>query len=65
MNVFIEILEFPTKNLLNFKFNKFVDVVDNIYEVNRYKILPIYHPSPISPKSYKGNISIFENLRDR
>ena len=49
--------EFPTRNLLNFKFNKFADVVGNIYEVNGYKILPIYHPSPISPKSYKGNIT--------
>lgn len=54
--------EFPTRNLLNFKFNKFSDVVGNIYEVNGYKILPIYHPSPISPKSYIGNIPIFEKL---
>lgn len=55
--------EFPTRNLLNFKFNKFADVVGNIYEVNGYKILPIYHPSPISPKSYKGNNPIFEKLK--
>lgn len=54
--------EFPTRNLLDFKFKKFQEVVGNIYEVNGYKILPIYHPSPISPKSYKGNIPIFENL---
>ena len=55
--------EFPTRNLLNFKFNKFSEVVGNIYEINGYKILPIYHPSPISPKSYKGNIPIFEQLK--
>lgn len=55
--------EFPTRNLLNFKFNKFSDVVGNIYEVNGYKILPIYHPSPVSPKSYKGNIPVFEKLK--
>ena len=42
--------EFPTRNLLDFKFDKFVEVVGNVYEVNGYKILPIYHPSPISPK---------------
>ena len=54
--------EFPTRNLLDFKFNNFADVVGNIYEVNGYKILPIYHPSPISPKSYKGNIPIFKKL---
>lgn len=56
--------EFPTRNLLDFKFDKFADVVGNIYEVKRYKILPIYHPSPISPKSYLGNVPIFEKLRD-
>lgn len=56
--------EFPPRNLLDFKFNKFADVVGKIYIVNEYKILPIYHPSPISPKSYKGNIPIFEKLRD-
>ena len=56
--------EFPTRNLLDFKFDKFSDVVGNIYEVNGYKILPIYHPSPISPKSYKGNVPIFKKLKD-
>ena len=54
--------EFPTGNLLNFKFEKFADVVGNIYEINGYKILPIYHPSPISPKSYLGNVPIFEKI---
>lgn len=56
--------EFPTRNLLDFKFDKFSDVVGNIYEVNGYKILPIYHPSPISPKSYKDNVPIFEKMRN-
>ena len=56
--------EFPTRNLLDFKFNNFKDVVGNIYDVNGYKILPIYHPSPISPKSYKGNVPIFEKLKE-
>ena len=56
--------EFPTRNLLNFKFGKFSDVVGNIYEVSSFKVLPIYHPSPISPKSYKGNIPIFEKLKE-
>lgn len=26
-------------------------------------IIPIYHPSPISPKSYTGNIAIFNELK--
>lgn len=57
--------EFPTRNLLNFKFGKFADVVGNIYEVDGFKILPIYHPSPISPKSYKGNVPIFEKIKEK
>ena len=57
--------EFPTRNLLNFKFDKFKDVVGNIYEVDGYKVLPIYHPSPISPKGYKDNIPIFEKLKNK
>lgn len=56
--------EFPTRNLLDFKFEKFADVVGKIYEVNGYRILPIYHPSPISPKSYNGNVPIFEMLKE-
>lgn len=56
--------EFPTRALLNFKFSKFGDVVGNIYDIDGYKILPIYHPSPISPKSYKGNIPIFEKIKN-
>lgn len=55
--------EFPTRNLLDFKFKKFGDVVGQMYDVGKYKIIPIYHPSPISPKSYSGNIEIFESLK--
>ncbi len=55
--------EFPARVLLDFSFKKFSEVVGSIYEVNGYKILPIYHPSPISPKSYSGNVPIFENLK--
>lgn len=56
--------EFPTRNILNIKFKKFSEVIGNIYEVNGYKVLPIYHSSPISPKSYKGNLPIFEKLKN-
>lgn len=61
--IIITLGEFPTRNLLNFKFKKFQDVVGKIHEINGYKILPIYHPSPISPKSYKDNIPIFNKLK--
>lgn len=56
--------EHATRNLLDFKFKKFSDVVGNIYDVDNFKVIPIYHPSPISPKSYKGNIPIFNKLND-
>lgn len=51
-----------TRSILNFKYKKFKDVVGKTFEINGYKIIPIYHPSPISPMSYKGNIEIFKNL---
>lgn len=41
------------------KFERYSDVVGKIYDVHNYKVLPIYHPSPVSPMSYKGNESIF------
>lgn len=61
--IIITLGEFPTRSLLDFKFKKFSDVVGIIHEVNGLNILPIYHPSPISPQSYKGNLPIFENLK--
>lgn len=51
-----------TRSILDFKYKKFKDVVGKTFELNGYKIIPIYHPSPISPMSYKGNIEIFKNL---
>lgn len=62
--IIITLGEFPTRNILDFKFKRFADVVGRTYDVAGYKILPIYHPSPISPKSYKGNIPIFEKLKE-
>lgn len=52
-----------TKTLLDIKYNKFSEVVGKEYEYNGIKVIPIYHPSPISPKSYKGNIEIFKNIK--
>ncbi len=56
--------EFPTRNLLPNKFKKYSEVVGIFHKKDDYYILPIYHPSPISPKSYKGNVPIFENLKE-
>ena len=52
-----------TKTILNFKYKKFSDVVGNVFDINGYKIIPIYHPSPISPMSYKGNIEILKKIK--
>lgn len=59
---------YPTSVLLETKIDKLGDVVGKIFEKelgNRnYKIIPIYHPSPLNPKGYKGNVPIFENLKE-
>lgn len=52
-----------TKSILNIKYNKFSDIVGKEFNINGYRVIPIYHPSPISPMSYKGNIKIFKNLK--
>lgn len=52
-----------TRTILDIKYKKFSDVVGKEFDVNGIKVIPIYHPSPISPMSYKGNIDIFKNLK--
>lgn len=51
-----------TRTILDVKYKRFSDVVGKVFDVNGYKIIPIYHPTPISPLSYKGNEEIFKNL---
>ena len=53
-----------TKTILNIKYKNFNKVVDKQFIVDDFIVIPIYHPSPISPKSYTGNIDIFKKLRD-
>ena len=48
--------------ILSFFLDKFSSVVGNVYEVNDYKVLPIYHSSPISPKNYNRNVEIFKKI---
>lgn len=52
-----------TKMILDIKYKKFNEVAGKEFIVNDIKVIPIYHPSPISPLSLKGNIPIFENLK--
>lgn len=62
--IVISLGDAPTKMLLDFKYKKFSDVVGNTYEGDGYRVIPIYHPSPISPMSYKGNVPIFEMIKE-
>lgn len=52
-----------TKSILDIKYKKFSDVVGKEFYIKGIRVIPIYHPSPISPRGYKGNIEIFNNLR--
>ena len=60
--VILSLGDSATRTILDVKYKKFSDVVGKVFDVNGYKIIPIYHPSPISPLSYKGNEEIFKNL---
>ncbi len=51
-----------TRTLLNTKYSKYGDIVGKCYDYNGFEVIPIYHPSPISPLSYNGNVDIFENV---
>ncbi len=57
----------PTQALLGTKINRFADVVGKEFHLTiankSFLIIPIYHPSPINPKGYKGNVPIFEHLK--
>lgn len=56
-----------TQALLGIKIKRFSDYAGKEFQVvinkKRYKIIPIYHPSPINPKGYKDNIDIFKTLQ--
>ena len=52
-----------TKSIIDIKYKKVSDIVGKEFDINGYKVIPIYHPSPISPMSYKGNIEIFKNIK--
>lgn len=58
----------PTQVLLGYKVGKFADVVGRVFDIELngrgYRLLPIYHPSPLNPKGYKDNVPIFEKLNE-
>lgn len=54
--------DYATRSLLNIKYSKYKDVVGKVYYLDDIVVIPIYHPSPISPLSYKGNVPIFSDV---
>lgn len=62
--VILSLGDAATKTILDIKYKNFSDVVGKKYDIDGMTIIPIYHPSPISPKSYIGNIPIFSELKD-
>lgn len=56
--VILSLGDATTKTILDIKYDKYSDIVGKGFKLNGIIIIPIYHPSPISPMSYKGNIEI-------
>lgn len=56
-----------TKSLIGESYKNFNEVVGKNINIKikdkTLKVIPIYHPSPVSPFSYKGNVQIFEGLK--
>ncbi len=67
-NALITLWDHATRAFLWNEYKKFWDVVWKEFEVKVgekiYKLFPIYHPSPISPKSYTWNVPIFNRLKE-
>ena len=61
--IVISLGDAATKSILDISYKKFSDVVGKEFNINGYVVVPIYHPSPISPMSYKGNVKIFDNIK--
>ena len=61
-SIILSLGDMATKAILNIRYSKFSEVVGKTFEIDGYIVIPIYHPSPISPLSYEGNKKIFENI---
>lgn len=57
----------PTQAILQTKIKKFADYAGKEFDISigfrNYRLIPIYHPSPLNPKGYKDNIPIFDKLK--
>lgn len=59
---------YVTQTILQKKIKKFADVVGKVFNLKignkHFKVLPIYHPSPLNPKGYKENLELFKVLKN-
>lgn len=55
--------DIPTRAVLGRSFRRLSEVVGQRFYIEGVTVVPMFHPSPISPRSYKGNVPIFEQLR--
>lgn len=46
------------------KFKNFSDVVGKVHKTEFGLVIPIYHPSPISPVGYKANVPIMRLIKE-
>lgn len=53
----------PTQMLIDQPFQRLTNIAGKNFSIHGTQVIPIFHPSPISPRSYKGNVPIFEQLR--
>ncbi len=67
-NIIITMGLHPTQAVLQTKIRKFADYVGKEFSVElankKYKLIPIYHPSPLNPKGYKDNVPIFNKIKN-
>ena len=53
----------PTQMLIDRPFQRLTDVAGKSFSVHGTRVIPIFHPSPISPRGYKDNVPIFEMIQ--
>lgn len=58
----------PTQAILQTKIKRFADYVGKEFNITlgnkKYKLIPIYHTSPLNPKGYKENVPIFNKIKN-
>ena len=66
-NVIITMGVHPTQAILQTKIKRYSDFVGKTFDITlgckKYKLIPIYHPSPLNPKGYKDNLPIFDSIK--